>query len=1826
MNSSTQPNPPSAKVRQIFTFLKALDEHRNPVTRQVRDQPWRMVLSDLPDHPNVDITYPIDEVTAEGEGRPGYILRVRRPQLTPSPEPPAVHREWVLSGWEDPFKEVNFRERITISSRLPSDLRKASEGLSEAFDDEAARVNALAAWQVARDRWAAKERPVWKAMDLFERLYGLHGTLARIGDERELVFGDGVLNWRVPSGGINHPVLLQRAELRFDPNGPEFTIVEAEAPVELYTALLRSLEGLDGEVLASLRRELEGGDLSPLQGRAATAYLRGLVARLSARGEYLETPPGSGEEDWPRVWREPTLFIRSRSLGFASAVAAVLDDLDRRQDVPAALGRVVGFEEERGREEPARERPSWSEPEEILLSREANPEQIRVAERLGRSSSVVVQGPPGTGKTHTIANLIGHLLAQGKSVLVTSHTTKALTVLREKVVEPLRPLCISVLGDDVDSRRQLEQSVNGMVERLSLADPAALESLARSLTERRSQLLREIEELRQRVIESRRGEYRPVVVGGRSLEPSEAAREIAAQRQESGWLPGPVQPGEPLPLALEEIVELYSLNERLTAEDEAELSRQFPARDGLPDPEGVVALVEHHGLASQQDRLLGAELWSRPAAEQESSALKGIIEVLRDVVVTLEAAALWWQRLVEIALGGASQLAPWWRLLEEIDFFLECAGSAAEPRYRYGPGLPDLPLEEQVETVENILSHLKVGGSLSWAKKLINPGWRRFIDGARIRNRPPSRIEHFEALRAQIIAALKGRQVAERWQRMAEPLGLPAIDDADPGLDRKLREFRGVIESALAWPGIVWRPILGTLAELGLSHERVVARDEPQFSETPEVDRVRRQLQRLLPALEARQCAARWVYLERHRRELRDAADRLRTLTKPADVTRRLAAALDPLDATGYRTAHQELERLNGLLPVQDRRSRLLGGLAIAAPRWAEEIRQRSGMNGGATPPGNPVHAWEWRQIEEELERRGQESLADLQQAIQARSDELRRVTIQLIEHRAWAAQCRRIDLETRQSLIGWQDIVRRTPKTSSVPGKLARLRRAAHQAMRRCRKAVPVWIMPLARVAESFDFAETRFDLVIIDEASQTDVMGLLVYYMADRVLVVGDHEQVSPTAVGQKEDVVQQLIREHLQGIPNADLYDGKTSIYDLARQSSEGSTCLLEHFRCAPEIIQFSNDLCYNGAIKPLRDPKSLRIVPNVIPYRVTGPFDKRRPKINPAEAEVVASLVAACAEFPEFKRLSMGVVSMVGEEQAIEIDRLLQAHLSPTDYERHGLVCGSSAQFQGDERDVMFLSLVDMPGDGPLPMREQLMFRQRFNVAASRARDQVWIIYSLDPLVDLKPGDLRRRLIEHAADPQALLRKLDRIETQTESEFERLVARRLVDRGYRVIPQYRVGYYRIDLVVEGQGHRLAVECDGDRFHPPEKLGEDMARQATLERLGLTFARVRGTQFFRDPERAMKPVLDALNRLNILPEGPAREEEKSRPESALDHELIQRIVRRAAELRRQWSGGENSDTDEEKVQPGSGKGPVGSAESTMDRAKTPSPRKVRTRQPVEEQRRPPVGVREPRDSTEDQFFPRSVPEPGKPDLEPRLAGKEDHRADLPELNGEIWLALSHWARENGRFVGWERALLHSVGKYLKNGWRITGKQAQHAQRLFAAAREDGFEAGAPGQRRESALDRGDQEHSVATNRNATWKTVDDVPPGKVKRAVLSIVPTTGEPITREFLLQGAMRKLGFQRLRRKIRTRLNRCIGGLVRAGKLATNWDRVWLEEPAKPLASEKTGQEGQHPARVGASLGEQEAPAVMDQAPPPSAFEELEGFDPSDKETALTSAE
>ena len=284
-----------------------------------------------------------------------------------------------------------------------------------------------------------------------------------------------------------------------------------------------------------------------------------------------------------------------------------------------------------------------------------------------------------------------------------------------------------------------------------------------------------------------------------------------------------------------------------------------------------------------------------------------------------------------------------------------------------------------------------------------------------------------------------------------------------------------------------------------------------------------------------------------------------------------------------------------------------------------------------------------------------------------------------------------------------------------------------------------------------------------------------------------------------------------------------------------------------------------------------------------YRDTSSSGQGLMKTNRPEAENVVETILSCIDDPRYENKTMGVISLLGDQQAKLIEGMLMKNMAPSAYEKRKLLCGTPASFQGDERNVIFISMVDAP-PSRLSALTKDTDKRRLNVSVSRAKDQLFVFHSFK-LSDLKSNCFRHRLIHYCANPHRAIEEqgIDKCESQ----FERDVFTDIIDRGYRVIPQVEVAGKYIDLVVEGMRARLAVECDGDQWHGPGKWEDDMMRQRTLERCGWTFWRVRGSEYYRNPEDALNTLWDRLDDMQIYLANLKEEHDNADTSGSFDNE---------------------------------------------------------------------------------------------------------------------------------------------------------------------------------------------------------------------------------------------------------------------------------------------------------------------------------------------------
>lgn len=1505
------------KVVSLFKFIQELNKLKQKAVLNVKDYPWFFALSRLPDDPeNITLQYR-DRVENEEPGVSATLLSVRKPEFKKCPEPDPVFRDWLEPGWDSYKQTAAVREtREPVEEDKPLltlfEDKEREEAEPEHFSDSEERVKAFEEWQEKRAAWAEKQRVTAQTRNLFADLYRLYFELQKESETEEIIVANGMLFDR-SNKDIRHPVLTHRVKLDYDPDRNVASIEDTDAPSELYSVVFQMMEDINLSAINQLNADLQANDYHPLDRNDTPGYLKVLVHQLSSESIFCE---GAAPERWYADGRlllsmEPCFIVRKRLDGTLKAIEQIIENVQETGEVPAPIhdivsGGTIEIPDDLGEETIEDQLAAvGGESVDILLSKEANKEQLEIARRIERYNAVLVQGPPGTGKTHTIANLMGHFLAQGKSVLVTSHTKKALSVLKEKVAPGLQNLCVSILDD---SNVDMERSVDGITDYMSRTTSFELKKEMDALAAERRDIIDQLARVRRNIFAIIQQECGSIVLNGESISPSKAAAFVSEHAEDLSYIPGSVRLRAPLPLTFEQLRDLYRSNEGISEADEEELKCGIPDRVGILSPtdfeQAWTALQAAKGeiASTEQKKNWQVHLdetvdWIDLTGEFGKLTFRltdsETLQALKDYNAAFGRIEQWMKCAAVDGKNGGAYRQRWITLMEQIRKTCDYAESVVTEQF--GKTIELAPDADDVlrSTYEKIRGILANKGKLSWFDLTFNKDIEPALAKSSIDGHPVQSAEECNIILHCIELNSMRKQCALYWDELLTPNGLPEFSALDARRPEAIAaNMLPQIERYLDWYQTDYQRLVDLLEDAGLSSDTLFMKDALD-SDLVATGKILDAVDRIIPSV----CDVYGAALRIREKSALLAASKQVLLSgqrASSQTCRRVVDMMDGRDVSGYADAFAALESLYEKYALQSSRGELLRALEPFAPQWAEAIRARVGIHGRAIVPETIENAWKWKQLSGIVAEITEQPFETLQAESLRLSKEYRDTTARYAEKSGWYHLLRRTeaDIDMKQALQGWKQTVKRIGKGT---GKTApALKAKARELMTKCQSAVPGWIMPINRALDSLNPKSNRFDIIIIDEASQSDVSSLAILYMGRKLIIVGDDKQVSPMAIGVEADKMSALEQMYIKDkIPNSHLYNAKTSIYDIAATTFQ-PLMLREHFRCVPEIIGFSNMLSYDYKIKPLRDASNSVLLPAVVNYRVAN--GHREGKTNPKEANAIVALMQACIDQPEYAGKSMGVISLLGDEQVKVIQQLIEQKIDPKEAVRRNILCGNSANFQGDERDVIFLSVVDSgDGNGPIHMQNfgpDDSIRKRYNVAASRARDQLWVVDSLDPASDLKPGDIRKTLIEYSINPQTAEVRKAEVEARAESPFESGVAKILTDRGYHLVQQWKVGAYRLDMVAVCGKKTVAIECDGERWHSGEaKVREDMERQTILERLGWRFIRIRGSEYFRNPEKTMERVIRELSAFGIEPE-----ESTSTPIESRTSELFQRVKSQA------------------------------------------------------------------------------------------------------------------------------------------------------------------------------------------------------------------------------------------------------------------------------------------------------------------------------------------
>ncbi len=1457
---------------RLARYLKAFVRLRTTTVRDVAKYESVLWFSEIPQERDCLSAAWTDEYDAEAPW-----LEVKKQQFEKVPDPPKLILPWIN---EKALKTATPQIPPLLQSiRVPDDETGLTEGEDSPIVEYSLRDNPKIqqAYEVYRPRWekwSEEHRRREAIQDIYAKLFSLHTQIRKQNEIIEVVLGMGLLDWRVELKGkiipIRRHTVVGNVELVFDPAKGVIRVVPPGdgARLRIEEDMLEAQLRPDRSYSSTVEEQLDEIGDAIWDKRQMHTALKNWADALSADSVWSpELYAQESNKNAPALSFAPALILRKRT---QTGMARIYDNLiaqlsDDTVDVPQGWNGLVNDVEDHiinTDEDGQKSRHKRSS--KVYFPLLANREQKRIIEAINRQRGVLVQGPPGTGKSHTIANLMCHLLATGKRVLITAETGRALQVLKNKLPKEIQPLCVSLLGQGGDAFAELNAAVHRITARQASYSPGDYDDKVSELDKEIDKARRDLAKIDTEIRSLREEEACPHSVGQGIYHGtvSAIAERVAGESEQYNWLQlAQDAPTDP-PLSNERILAWLTICRSYTDEQLSDANLQISPSVDLLSPHQLAGAIEAEAKASKAMDEIG-ELFMHEAYTPLRCLSTKSREILRKDLQDIERLRLdvyrvennWIKKAIRESLAG--QRAHWDALLKLSKSHLTKIQSLLSK------------LGERIITLPDGIDAKKAQADAKAALRYLSEGgkWKRYglITPKILKGRTYLR---------DILVDGEGATTSEALQSVCDYLALEhayislqtawsEIGISKPEGNRHMRiailkEREAILEKSSTF-----------IASCQRVAQRMVSATPP----IPEPSWLDGQAQKWLELIEA-------TFVKDHfdtaSTYIEDSYSKVQSLRNLHDVHPLVATLLDAVaarDSTAYSQCHAEIVSIEKVRTDQKERMRVENIIKATVSDLVDIVAANVNDEVWKIRFSVWQNAWHWAVANAWLEKRS--DLGYQQKLLEKRHETDTKIGVLLAEIvalRAWIHFFDRLSPRETAALKSWREAVRVIGKGTGRSAKMARLRREARKYMDMCRDAIPIWIMPRYLVAEMLDPTPDRYDLVIVDEASQLGIESLFLFYIAKKIVVVGDDQQISPYGVGVPDAEIERLRRDYLDSIPHQHVLTAQSSFYSNAKIRFSQNIVLREHFRCMPEIIQFSNRECYecNGTpLDPLRAYPANRLQPLVLRHVADGYREGNTQNAqNPPEADLIVNQIAACIKDPRYAQATMGVISLQGEAQAKLIERKLLTVVDPEEIERRRLICGDAYAFQGDERTIIFLSMVAAPGEIGIRALTDASAKQRFNVAVSRAQDQLWLFHTAK-LDVLSPNCMRYKLLSYMLDPSR--RTAEESEQRFDSNFERDVSRIITAKGFYVRTQVCVGdttnhRYRIDLVVEGMQGKLAVECDGDTWHGPERYEQDMARQRDLERAGWQFVRIRGGDFYRDPEAAMQPVWSELDRLGI------------------------------------------------------------------------------------------------------------------------------------------------------------------------------------------------------------------------------------------------------------------------------------------------------------------------------------------------------------------------
>ncbi len=379
--------------------------------------------------------------------------------------------------------------------------------------------------------------------------------------------------------------------------------------------------------------------------------------------------------------------------------------------------------------------------------------------------------------------------------------------------------------------------------------------------------------------------------------------------------------------------------------------------------------------------------------------------------------------------------------------------------------------------------------------------------------------------------------------------------------------------------------------------------------------------------------------------------------------------------------------------------------------------------------------------------------------------------------------------------------------------------------------KALPIWLVKIDEVSEALPMKKEMFDLLIIDEATQCDMAGILpLMQRAKKVVVTGDTKQLKHMSFLSKTQMKNLVQKHEIQWSESLNYRSKSLLDYVLENTNSRKQiNTLNEHYRSLPGIIQYSNRKFYGDGLTVMSDLPKHKEEKGVKILNTEGVRDKG---VNHLEASSIVKYIQYIIEREKSiaarSSTSIGVISPF-RDQVTYIGKVLKEEFSIKELEKHEIRIGTPYAFQGDERDIILISIA-VDKESHFSALNYLNKEDVFNVMITRARNEQRIFTSIWPH-ELKHDSLLREYLEEV--------EIDVITKTSNSEvfldqFTEEVTTYLGQLEIKYYIGYQLSGIILDIMLEYNGAYYGIDLIGYPGEYQETFS--MERYKVLHRVGI------------------------------------------------------------------------------------------------------------------------------------------------------------------------------------------------------------------------------------------------------------------------------------------------------------------------------------------------------------------------------------------------------